>query len=125
MKFEYITQKIIDAATKVHAELGNQFEESIYQKALEKEMINAGLKLKRDYEMSIYYNGAKVGAGMVDFYVENCIMLDVIALVHFDSYYIIQAKSYLEAYNIELGLLINFGTENIQFRKIYNESNNI
>lgn len=106
----------------VHSSLGNGFEELVYQEALGKEMNKLGLKAKREYQMDLLYNGERMKGGTVDFFVENCIVVDVFSLTHFDSFHMLQAKSNLEAYNIEMALLFNFGTENLHFKRVINSS---
>jgi len=119
-KFKEITEKIIGAAMKVHAALGNGFQEVIYQRALEIEMEEYGLKFAREFEMPIYYKGRKVGERRVDFFVENKIMVELKAVIQLENVHLAQAKNYLEAYNMQVGLLINFGSPSLQFKRLEN-----
>ena len=119
-KFKEITEKIIGAAMKVHADLGNGFQEVIYQRALEIEMEEYGLKFAREFEMPIYYKGRKVGVRRVDFFVENKIMVELKAVIQLENVHLAQAKNYLEAYNMQVGLLINFGSPSLQFKRLEN-----
>jgi len=105
-KYEEITKKIIGAAMKVHATLGNGFQEVIYQRALEIELSKCGLGFVREFSMPIFYDGQQIGERRVDFFVEA---------VHFA-----QARNYLEAYNVEVGLLLNFGTASLEFKRLGN-----
>jgi GxxExxY protein len=120
-KFKEITEKIIGAAMKVHAALGNGFQEVIYQRALEIEMEEYGLKFAREFEMPIYYKGRKVGERRVDFFVENKIMVELKAVIQLENVHLAQAKNYLEAYNMQVGLLINFGSPSLQFKRLENQ----
>ena len=120
-KFKEITEKIIGAAMKVHAALGNGFQEVIYQRALEIEMEEYGLKVAREFEMPIYYKGRKVGERRVDFFVENKIMVELKAVIQLENVHLAQAKNYLEAYNMQVGLLINFGSPSLQFKRLENQ----
>jgi GxxExxY protein len=80
MKFSDITEKIIGCAMKVHRELGSDFQEYIYQRALEIEMKKAVIKFIREYEMPIYYQGEKIGMRIVDFFVDDEIMVELKAI---------------------------------------------
>ena len=119
MKHENITRNIIGAAMEVHNTIGNGFQEVIYQRAMAIEMESKGLSFNREYEMDILYKGEIIGNRRVDFFVEDCVMLELKALVALEDVHLAQAKNYLEAYNIEIGLLINFGAKSLQFKRIY------
>ena len=120
LKYKDITEKIIGAAMKVHNELGNGFQEVIYQRALAIEMRYAGLSFEREHKMKIYYRNEEIGERRVDFFVENKIMVELKAIVQLEDVHLAQAKNYLEAYNMEIGLLINFGSVSLQFKRLIN-----
>lgn len=120
MKHEDITHKIIGCAMKVHSALGNGFQEVIYQRALAIEMEKQGLCYKREMEMSIYYDGIDIGTRRVDFFVEDIIMLELKALIKIEDVHLAQAMNYCQAYNLPIGLLINFGAKSLQFKRVYN-----
>lgn len=120
LKYKDITQKIIGAAMKVHATLGNGFQEVIYQRALEIEMKLLGLIFQREFEMGIFYRNEQIGSRRVDFFVENKIMVELKALIMLENVHFAQAKNYLEAYNVEVGLLINFGAVSLDFKRLQN-----
>ncbi len=119
-KFKEVTEKIIGAAMKVHASLGNGFQEVIYQRAMEIEMEDMGVHFKREFEMTIYYKGREIGLRRVDFFVEEKIMVELKAIIQLENVHLAQAKNYLEAYNMEVGLLINFGSASLQFKRLEN-----
>ena len=81
MKYEDLTRRIIGCSMKVHSELGNGFQEVIYQRALEIEMHLEGLTFAREMEMQIYYKGCNIGTRRVDFFVEDKIMVELKALI--------------------------------------------
>ncbi len=120
LKYKDITQKIIGAAMKVHATLGNGFQEVIYQRALEIEMKLLGLIFQREFEMGIFYRSEQIGSRRVDFFVDNKIMVELKALIMLENVHLAQAKNYLEAYNVEVGLLINFGAVSLDFKRLQN-----
>ena len=121
LRFKDITEKIIGAAMKVHSTLGNGFQEVIYQRALEIELKKASLFFEREFSMKIFYSGEQIGERRVDFFVENKIMVELKALILLEDVHLAQAKNYLEAYNVEVGLLINFGSTSLQFKRLENK----
>ncbi len=108
-KYQDITEKIIGSAMRVHGALGNDFQEVIYQRALEIEMKDIGLKFEREFEMPVYYKGNVIGQRRVDFFVEKKVMVELKSIIQLEKVHLAQAKNYLEAFNMEVGLLINFG----------------
>ena len=118
LKYSEITGKIIGAAMKVHTTLGRGFQEVIYQRAMEIEMAKQGLKFQREMEMEIFYDGQKIGTRRADFFVEDKVMVELKAVSLLEDVHLAQAINYLEAYNMEVGLLINFGTKSLEFRRL-------
>ncbi|MCU0447375.1 MAG: GxxExxY protein [Microscillaceae bacterium] len=120
MKYEEITKKIIGCAMKVHSTLGNGFQEVIYQRALAIEMSKQGLSFQREMEMTIFYDGIDIGTRRVDFFVENIIMVELKAVSQLEDAHLAQAMNYCQAYNLPIGLLINFGAKSLVFKRVYN-----
>ena len=120
MKYEEITHKIIGCAMKVHSTLGKGFQEVIYQRALAIEMKKQGLGFQREMEMSIFYDGIDIGTRRVDFFVEENIMVELKALIKLEEVHLAQAMNYCQAYNLPIGLLINFGAKSLEFKRVYN-----
>lgn len=120
MKHEDLTRHIIAAAMKVHSTLGNGFQEVIYQRALEIEFPYHNLAFEREKEMSIFYRGIEIGTRRVDFFVEKLIMVELKAVIQLEDVHLAQAMNYLEAYKMEIGLLINFGAKSLQFKRVHN-----
>jgi len=122
-KFGDITEKIIGACFRVHGTLGNEFQEVIYQRALELELKLIELNYFREFEMPIYYLD-QIGTRRVDFLVEERISVELKAIINLEDVHIAQAMNYLEAYNLEIGLLINFGSKRLQFHRLTNKKYN-
>ena len=120
-KYTDLTGKIIGCAMKVHNTLGNGFQEVIYQRCLALEMEKQGLQFQREMEMPIYYGGVEVGQRRVDFLVEGKIMVELKAITELEKVHIAQALNYLEAFYLEIGLLINFGGTRLTFRRLIKE----
>jgi GxxExxY protein len=125
MKHEDLTRRIIAAAMKVHSTLGNGFQEVIYQRALEIEFPYHNLAFEREKEMSIFYRGIEIGTRRVDFFVEKLIMVELKAVIQLEDVHLAQAMNYLEAYKMEIGLLINFGAKSLQFKRVHNNKLNL
>lgn len=119
-KYSDITRTIIGAAMKVHSTLGNGFQEVIYQRALAIEMEKQGLSFQRELEMQIYYDDQEIGTRRVDFLVEDKVMVELKAVTALEDVHLAQAINYLEAYGLEVGLLINFGAKSLQYRRVVN-----
>ena len=119
-KYSDITGKIIGSAMEVHKTLGNGFQEVIYQRALKKEMSLQGLNFAREFEMPIFYKDEQIGTRRVDFLVEQVISVEIKAIVQLEEVHLAQAINYLEAYNLEIGMLINFGAKSLQFKRLIN-----
>lgn len=120
MKHEALTHKIIGCAMKVHSTLGNGFQEVIYQRALAIEMQKQNLDFQREMEMSIFYDGYDIGTRRVDFFVEDSIMVELKALIKLEEVHLAQAMNYCQAYNLPIGLLLNFGAKSLEFKRVYN-----
>ena len=120
-KHSELTSKIIGCAMIVHKTLGNGFQEVIYQRALEIEMRLANLNFNREFEMQIIYREEQIGTRRVDFLVENTISVELKAITKLEEVHFAQAINYLEAYNLEIGLLINFGETSLNFKRLTNK----
>lgn len=120
MKHEELTHKIIGCAMRVHGTLGNGFQEVIYQRALAIEFEKQGLRFQREMEMNIYYEDINIGTRRVDFFVEDCVMVELKALINLEEVHLAQAMNYCQAYNLPIGLLINFGSKSLEFKRVYN-----
>ena len=123
-KHSDLTGKIIGCAMTVHSALGNGFQEVIYQRALEMEMADQGVAFSREFEMPIYYKKHQIGSRRVDFLVEEVISVEIKAVIKLEDVHLAQAINYLEAYDLEIGLLINFGSKSMEFKRVQNKKFN-
>ncbi len=119
-KYSEITEKILRAAMNVHSTLGNGFQEVIYQRALEVEFKLLNIEYAREVSMLVFYKDVQVGERRVDFLVENKISVEIKALAQLNSINLAQGKNYLEAFNLEVGLLINFGGNSLEWKRLFN-----
>jgi len=119
-KYSDITAKIIGCAMEVHKILGNGFQEVIYQRALEKEFMMAGSQFLREFEMPVLYKNEQIGTRRVDFLVEQVVSVELKAITLLEDVHLAQAINCLEAFILEIGLLINFGAKSLQFKRLIN-----
>jgi GxxExxY protein len=113
-----LTGKIIGCCMEVHRVLGNGFQEVIYQRALSVEMNQQKITYSREHEMQIFYKGENIGTRRVDFFVEGKIMVELKAIIRLEDVHLAQAINYLEAYKMDIGLLINFGSRSLEFKRV-------
>ena len=119
-KYSEMTGQIIGLAMEVHKHLGNGFQEVIYQRALEFEFLRNQIKFNREFEMPILYRGENIGTRRVDFLINKIISVEIKAVIQLEPVHLAQAMNYLEAYNLEVGLLLNFGAQSLQIKRLLN-----
>ena len=120
LKYRDITEKIIGASFEVHKFLGNGFQEVIYQRALEWEMNQANLDFSREIEQDIFYKDLPepIGTRRADFVVEGKVLVEIKAIKELEDVQLAQALNYLKAYKLEVGILINFGSKSLTFKRL-------
>ena len=120
LKYKNITEKIIGASFEVHKFLGNGFQEVIYQRALAYEMRKAGLEFEREIEQDIFYKDFEkpIGTRRADFVVEGKVLVELKAVIKLEDVHWAQVLNYLKAYKLEVGLLINFGSKSLTFKRL-------
>ena len=114
-----LTHTIIGCAMKVHNTLGNGFQEVIYQRALAIELKRNEISFLREQEIPIFYEGHEIGSRRADFLIEKKVLLELKALIKLEDVHLAQALNYLTAYNLEIGLLINFGATKLEFKRLF------
>ena len=120
LKHKDITEKIIGASFEVHKFLGNGFQELIYQRALAWELAQAGLIYAREIEQEIFYKELPepIGTRRADFVVEGKVLVEIKAIIELEDVHLAQVLNYLKAYKLEVGLLINFGSKSLTFKRL-------
>lgn len=121
-KYSELTEKIIGCAMRVHSFLGNGFPEVIYQRSLAIELEKSNIIFKRELEQDIFYDNVKVGTRIVDFLIEDKVLVELKALGEISDNHYSQVLNYLKAYKLEIGLLINFGAKSLQFKRFINSN---
>ncbi|MCW5904967.1 MAG: GxxExxY protein [Chitinophagaceae bacterium] len=121
-KYSDITEAIIGCAMKVHRTLGKGFPEYIYQRALEIELNKISLHHQREVEYPVYYEEKLIGKRRVDFVIDNKVLIELKAVSNFEASHLNQIINYLTAFNLPIGLLINFGKDSLEFKRFTNNN---
>jgi GxxExxY protein len=116
---DQLTHTIIGCAMNVHNELGNGFQEVIYQRALALELREAKIEFLREREMPIFYRGHEIGTRRADFLVDSRVMVEIKAVLRLEDVHLAQGLNYLTAYQLGIGLLINFGATQLEFKRLF------
>ncbi|SOD92440.1 GxxExxY protein [Spirosoma fluviale] len=119
-KYGDLTHRIIGCSMEVHRVLGNGFQEVIYQRALAYELEQQTIGFAREVDMPIFYKSMLMGTRRADFLIEEKVMVELKAIIKLEEVHLAQAINYLEAYNLEIGLLINFGASSLEFKRVLN-----
>jgi GxxExxY protein len=114
-----LTHSIIGCAMAVHTALGNGFQELIYQRALAIELAEKGIAFVREMEMPIFYKQHEVGTRRADFLVERKVLVELKAMIKLEDVHLAQGLNYLVAYDLPIGLLINFGATKLEFKRLF------
>ena len=120
LKYRELTEKLIGCAMKVHRYFGLGFPEIVYKRALIIELKKIGLKLKQEIEKDIIYEEKLIYKRRLDLIVEDVILVELKAIKEVDAVDYNQILNYLRVFKLEVGLLINFGGESLQFKRLIN-----
>ena len=119
-KYSDITEKVIGCAMKVHRQMRNGFQELIYHRCLIIEFRKIAVPFLNEIELPIFYDDIEVGKRRVDFLIENRVIIEIKAVSELTDSHLAQALNYLEALNLEIGLLINFGSKSLEVKRLIN-----
>ena len=98
----------------------NGYPELIYHRCLCIELKKTELKFSNEIELPVFYDNIEVGKRRADFLVEQKVVVEIKAVSELTDAHLAQALNYLEALNLEIGLLINFGGKSLEFRRLIN-----
>ena len=116
-KHSEITGIIIGCAFEVYNELGMGFPEKIYQRCLELELRGNNLDLNRECTIPVHFKGRLVGKRRLDFVIEEKVVIEAKARPYLHETDFIQLRNYLKIAKIEIGLLLNFGSTSLQYKR--------
>ena len=117
-KYSELTAKVIGCAMKVHQKMRSGYPEQIYHRCLIIEFSKEAISFQQEVEMPIYYDETLVGKRRADFLIENKVVLEIKA--ELTDAHLAQALNYLEGMNLEIGLLLNFGSKSLEIKRIIN-----
>jgi len=107
---------------QVHPELGNGFPEVIYQRSLAIEFLNQNISYNREESMPLFYKGKSIGKRRTDFMVKEKVLVELKALSEINKTHYNQVLNYLTAFNLEVALLLNFGENSLNFKRLINSN---
>jgi GxxExxY protein len=116
-----LTEKIIGSAFKVYNTLGSGFLESVYKKALLIELKVSGLQASEEQPVNVFYRAQAVGLFFADIIVNSKVIVELKAVETLNKVHEIQLVNYLKATGISIGLLINFGPNDLQVKRKYKD----
>lgn len=120
LKYHELTEKIIGSAMKVHRHFGFGFPEIVYKRALMIELEKIGLRFKQEMEKDILYDDQLIYKRRLDLIVEDVVLVELKAIKDVDNGDYNQILNYLRVFKLEVGLLINFGSSSLQFKRLIN-----
>lgn len=112
------TEKIIGAAFELHRELGYGFLERVYQRALQVELLRAGVSPEIEKRVEVKYKGVVVGDYDADLIVDGCVVVELKVALQYDKRDEAQLLNELKATGIKVGLLINFGRTKVEYKRL-------
>lgn len=117
-----LSYKIMGILYEVHNKLGSSRQEKHYQRAIELELQNQSVPFEREKRTTLAYKEEKIGDYFVDFVVDGKILLELKAKDFYNSSDINQVISYLKTLGLKLGILANFRSERLKYRRVLNPS---
>jgi GxxExxY protein len=113
-----ITAEILNVAFEVHKIIGPGFVELVYLRSMLVECGLRNIETDSEIELPIYYKNVRVGSRRADLLVKKKVIVELKAVVELNDNHLAQAINYLEAFNLEVGLLLNFGGKSLQYKRV-------
>ena len=113
-----VTAEILSVAFEIHKTIGSGFVESVYLKAMLVECGLRSIETDSEIELPVYYKSIRVGSRRADLIIKKKIIVELKAVTELNDNHLAQAINYLEAFNLEVGLLINFGSKSLQYKRV-------
>jgi len=116
--YENLSEKIRQASYEVHKYFGTGFLEKVYENSLKYKLEKINLEVYQQYPIPVYYEEIKVGEYFADLFIDQKIILELKVASTLDKIHFAQLKHYLKATGVRLGILINFGNNKLQFKRV-------
>jgi GxxExxY protein len=113
-----LTYKVIGCAMKIHRVLGGGLHESVYQRALSIEFRNSFIQFVSDPVLPIYYESEEIGVRKIDFVIEDAVMIQLKVIISLEEVHMLQGLNHLVALGIDKGLILNFGAQNLEVKRV-------
>lgn len=120
-----LSYKIMGVLFKVHNLLGPSYQERYYQRAIEKELKDQKIPYQKQVPVEINYGNSKIGQHILDFVIDNKIILEIKVLSGEDFSSTHQILSYLKSSNLKLGIVANFRTPKLIYKRVINPGREI
>ena len=114
MQYEEMTEQIIGCAYRVYNKMGFGFLESVYEKCMEIELKKAGLAVKSQESINVFYEGETVGEFVADLVVDDTVIVELKFVRRVVNAHETQLVNYLVATKIDVGLILNFGDRKVE-----------
>ena len=115
-----LSYKIVGILFEIHRELGPRYQEKYYSRAVALGFERAGLRFERELKVNLIYNNQIIGKYYLDFLVEDKIVVELKTVGGFSNSDIKQILGYLYAKNLRLGILVNFRSDSLEYKRILN-----
>ncbi len=115
-----LSYKIVGVLFEVYKNLGSGHREAYYQRSIAEEFGRKGLLFKQQFRVDLNYKDVKIGVYIIDFLIEDKVILEIKKDEYFSSQHINQVNDYLKSLNLQLGILANFTKSGIKFKRIVN-----
>ncbi len=123
LKYFDLTGKIIGLSMEIHRNLrGGNFTENIFHRALLKELDLHSIRYESEKKMNVLYKGEVIGQKRLDILINSTVLVEIKVVASLEPIHFNQVTNYLKAFNIEVGLILNFGTNSLQFKRFVNNS---
>ncbi len=116
--YKELSYEIMTAVFEVHNILGAGFLEKVYERALLQELTLRGLRVDAQKQIRVFYKDMDIGAYVADLVINGKILLELKAVESLSNLHKAQVLNYLKATGLKLGLLINFGKERVEYKRL-------
>lgn len=115
-----LSYKLMRILFKIHRRLGNNYQEKYYQRAIEVELKKNNLPYKKEVLIKLYYANNNISQYFLDFIIDGKIVLEIKTVPFLKEEYYKQLLAYLDATNLKLGIIVNFRTKRLTYKRLVN-----
>ena len=115
-----LSYKLMGILFRVHRKLGSTYQEKYYQRAIEVEFQKEGLEYEKEFLIRLNYGDVSIGKYFLDFVIDKKIALEIKTVPFLNQEYLNQVLAYLNACNLKLGIITNFRTKRLTYKRLVN-----